>query len=146
MTPDTITLTLPPEREFQRVAHLVLGGLAVRLNLTLEALEDLQLALDGLLDTGSAEEPFDFCWHVRRLCADITSRTVAQRHEAGLSHIPEDRHRRGLILEYTVANNLILGVQKDFSPNGIIDRDRVMENAMEEVTSFDIRPPTPRRA
>ena len=56
MTPDTITLTLPPEREFQRVAHLVLGGLAVRLNLTLEALEDLQLALDGLLDTGSAEQ------------------------------------------------------------------------------------------
>ena len=56
MTPDTITLTLPPEREFQRVAHLVLGGLAVRLNLTLEALEDLQLALDGLLDTGSAED------------------------------------------------------------------------------------------
>ena len=56
MTPDTITLTLPPEREFQRVAHLVLGGLAVRLNLTLEALEDLQLALDGLLDSGSAEE------------------------------------------------------------------------------------------
>ena len=56
MTPDTITLTLPPEREFQRVAHLVLGGLAVRLNLTLEALEDLQLALDGLLDAGSAEE------------------------------------------------------------------------------------------
>jgi hypothetical protein len=56
VTPDTITLTLPPEREFQRVAHLVLGGLAVRLNLTLEALEDLQLALDGLLDSGSAEK------------------------------------------------------------------------------------------
>ena len=56
MTPDTITLTLPPEREFQRVAHLVLGGLAVRLNLTLEALEDLQLALDGLLDTGAGEQ------------------------------------------------------------------------------------------
>jgi hypothetical protein len=56
VTPDTITLTLPPEREFQRVAHLVLGGLAVRLNLTLEALEDLQLALDGLLETGSAEQ------------------------------------------------------------------------------------------
>jgi hypothetical protein len=56
VTPDTITLTLPPEREFQRVAHLVLGGLAVRLNLTLEALEDLQLALDGLLDSGAAEQ------------------------------------------------------------------------------------------
>lgn len=56
MTPDTITLTLPPDREFQRVAHLVLGGLAVRLNLTLEALEDLQLALDGLLDSAAANE------------------------------------------------------------------------------------------
>ena len=61
---------------------------------------------------------------------DITRRSVAQRHDAGLSHIPEDRHRRGLILEYTVANNLILGVQKYFTRNGVIDRDRVKENAI----------------
>ena len=74
---------------------------------------------------------------------DITRRSVAQRHDAGLSHIPEDRHRRGLILEYTVANNLILGVQRYFSSNGIIDRSRVMENAMREIASFDVRPPNP---
>jgi simple sugar transport system ATP-binding protein len=74
---------------------------------------------------------------------DITRRSVAQRHDAGLSHIPEDRHRRGLILEYTVANNLILGVQKYFTSNGIIDRGRVTENAIREITSFDIRPPNP---
>ncbi len=47
---DEITLTLPRAPEFQRVAHLVLGGLAVRLNLTVEHLEDLQLALDAVLD------------------------------------------------------------------------------------------------
>ena len=47
---DEIRLTLPADREFFRVAHLVLGGLAVRLNLTFETLEDLQLALDGLLE------------------------------------------------------------------------------------------------
>jgi ABC-type uncharacterized transport system ATPase subunit len=74
---------------------------------------------------------------------DITRHSVARRHDAGLSHIPEDRHRRGLILEYTVANNLILGAQKYFSSNGVIDRGRVMENAMREITSFDIRPPNP---
>ena len=74
---------------------------------------------------------------------DITGCSVAQRHDAGLSHIPEDRHRRGLILEYTVANNLILGVQKYFSRRGIMDRNRVMENAMQEISSFDIRPPNP---
>jgi ABC-type uncharacterized transport system ATPase subunit len=74
---------------------------------------------------------------------DITRRSVAERHDAGLSHIPEDRHRRGLILEYTVANNLILGVQKLFSKRRIIDRARVMENAMNEINAFDIRPPDP---
>ena len=48
--PDEITLTLPHEREFHRVAHLVLGGLALRLELTIETLEDLQLALSTILD------------------------------------------------------------------------------------------------
>ena len=47
---DEITLTLPRHRPFYRIAHLVLGGLAVRLNVTYEHLEDLQLALAGLLD------------------------------------------------------------------------------------------------
>jgi hypothetical protein len=47
---DEITLRLPREREFFGVAHLVLGGLAVRLDLTFEHLEDLQLALAGLLE------------------------------------------------------------------------------------------------
>jgi anti-sigma regulatory factor (Ser/Thr protein kinase) len=46
---DEITLTLPRAPEFHRVVHLVLGGLAVRLNLTIENLEDLQLALDAVL-------------------------------------------------------------------------------------------------
>jgi anti-sigma regulatory factor (Ser/Thr protein kinase) len=43
-------LTLPAEDAFRRVAHLVLGGLAVRLDLTYENLEDIELALDTLLE------------------------------------------------------------------------------------------------
>jgi anti-sigma regulatory factor (Ser/Thr protein kinase) len=53
---DLIVLTVPPERDFHRVVHLVLGGLALRLNLTLEVLEDLQLALDEILDSGAGEQ------------------------------------------------------------------------------------------
>jgi hypothetical protein len=53
--PDEITLTLPQEREFHRVAHLVLGGLAVRLELTIEMLEDLQLALSAILDRAKGD-------------------------------------------------------------------------------------------
>ena len=47
---DEITLTLPRARAFHPVAHLVLGGLAVRLDLTLESLQDLELAVDAILD------------------------------------------------------------------------------------------------
>jgi hypothetical protein len=46
---DEITLTLPRARDFHRVAHLVLGGLAVRLDLTIENLQDIELALDSVL-------------------------------------------------------------------------------------------------
>ena len=53
--PDEITLTLPHEREFHRVAHLVLGGLALRLELTIETLEDLQLALSTILDRAKGD-------------------------------------------------------------------------------------------
>lgn len=47
---DEIVLTIPREPGFQRVAHLVLGGLVARLDLTFENLADLQIALDSLLD------------------------------------------------------------------------------------------------
>jgi hypothetical protein len=46
---DEITLTIPRRPEFRRVASFVLGGLAARLNLTIESLEDIQLALDAVL-------------------------------------------------------------------------------------------------
>ncbi len=47
---DEITLTLPREKSFYGIAHLVLAGLAARLDCTVEHLDDLQLALDTLLD------------------------------------------------------------------------------------------------
>ena len=49
---DRIWLVVPRERSYRGVAHLVLGGLALRQNCTLEALEDLQVALDEVLGRG----------------------------------------------------------------------------------------------
>lgn len=46
---DEITLTIPTEPEYRAVASIVVGGLAARLDLTIDSLEDLQLALDALL-------------------------------------------------------------------------------------------------
>jgi hypothetical protein len=53
---DQITLTLPRERPFFGVARLVLGGLATRLDVTVERLEELELALDGLLERRDGAE------------------------------------------------------------------------------------------
>ena len=55
MSGDRITLTMPRERDFFRVAHLVIGGLAVRLDLTFENLEDLQVALATVLHESKGE-------------------------------------------------------------------------------------------
>jgi hypothetical protein len=53
---DQITLRLPRERPFFGVAHLVVGGLAVRLDLSFEQLEDLQVAFAELLEQRETEE------------------------------------------------------------------------------------------
>ena len=53
---DVVTLQLPRERDFFGVAHLVLGGLGARLDLTYDVLEDMTTAIDELL---SQREPTD---------------------------------------------------------------------------------------
>lgn len=52
MSTDSITLSIPQDKPFHGVARLVVGGLAARLDLTYEHLEDLQLALASVLETG----------------------------------------------------------------------------------------------
>jgi hypothetical protein len=56
VTPDEITLTIPRDRALYSVAHLVLSGLGIRLNLTIEHLEDLELAVDAVLERSREEE------------------------------------------------------------------------------------------
>ena len=53
---DVVTLQLPRDREFHGVAHLVLGGLAARLDLTYDVLEDMTTAIDELLERRDADE------------------------------------------------------------------------------------------
>jgi hypothetical protein len=61
---DQIILTMPRERAFFGVARLVLAGLAARLDVTVEHLEDLELALDGLLDRRDGAEEITLSLHV----------------------------------------------------------------------------------
>jgi simple sugar transport system ATP-binding protein len=96
----------------------------------LEALAGLRPARSGTIRLGSR---------------DITALAVKARGDAGLSHIPEDRHARGLILDYSVAENLILGQQHRFTRGVRIDQEHVADNAVRQIREFDIRPPDPKQ-
>jgi simple sugar transport system ATP-binding protein len=71
----------------------------------------------------------------------MTPLSVRERADSGLAHIPEDRHRRGLILEYTIADNLILGQQHQFSKRGLLDLPHIAAHAAAQIGDYDIRPP-----
>jgi general nucleoside transport system ATP-binding protein len=62
---------------------------------------------------------------------------------AGLSYIPEDRHHRGLVLPFTLTENVLLGNCEDqpFSKGGVIDYERSSEITDQLMETFDVRAP-----
>jgi general nucleoside transport system ATP-binding protein len=81
---------------------------------------------------------------VSLLGAGITSVPVFRRYGAGLAHVPEDRHDRALVLEFSIRDNLILGQQRDFTTRvGMLDRRRVRGHADQLIRDYDVRPPDP---
>jgi simple sugar transport system ATP-binding protein len=58
--------------------------------------------------------------------------------------VPEDRHDRALVLDYSIRDNLILGQQRDFTAAlDVFDRKRVRDHADRLIRDYDIRPPDP---
>src|SRR6185437_11240696 len=80
---------------------------------------------------------------IRLAGRDATGQPVRARGDAGLSHIPEDRHLRGLILDYSVAENLILGQQHRYVRGARLDDERIAANARRQIETYDIRPADP---
>jgi simple sugar transport system ATP-binding protein len=77
---------------------------------------------------------------------DITRLTPRRRTEAGLAHIPEDRHRRGMVLEFSLAENLILGRHRRFGTPLALDRAAIGQRAERLIGEYDVRPPLPAAA
>lgn len=65
-------------------------------------------------------------------------------HEAGISHIPEDREKHGLVSSYTIADNLVLNQfdQEPFAKGWVRNLGEVAKNAYALVEKFDIRTPS----
>lgn len=76
--------------------------------------------------------------------ADITRASVRARHSLGIAHIPEDRHKSGMVGAFTVAENIVLNSYYDSSvTNGVqIDWQRVRHRAARACVNYDVRTPS----
>ena len=72
---------------------------------------------------------------------DITNLPIRKRSLKGISHIPEDRHKHGLILDYNLAENFILKRYFDskYQKHGFIDFDKMYQNADLLIGKYDVR-------
>ncbi len=73
---------------------------------------------------------------------DITNAPIRKRSLMGMSHIPEDRHKHGLVLDYTLEDNMVL--QRYFEPefttkSGILRRGNIRTYAEQLIEQFDVR-------
>lgn len=76
------------------------------------------------------------------LCGnDITRASIRKRSKAGMSHIPEDRHKHGLILDYTLEENIVLQRywQPEFQKGGFIKKAEVRNYANRLIEQYDVR-------
>jgi general nucleoside transport system ATP-binding protein len=75
---------------------------------------------------------------------EITNRLPREISEAGLSHIPEDRHKRGLVLDFTMSENMVLETyfHPRFNKNGFLDYAAIDKHASKLIEEFDVRTPS----
>ena len=76
------------------------------------------------------------------LCGrDITHASIRERSHIGMSHIPEDRHKHGLILDFSLEQNLVLQRYDEprFQHNGFIRFDQVRDYAQTLIEQYDVR-------
>lgn len=72
---------------------------------------------------------------------DITHAPIRKRNDMGMSHIPEDRHKDGLVLDYNLAENLVLKRYhtRDFQHNGFLRFKKIYNYANRLIKMYDIR-------
>ena len=72
---------------------------------------------------------------------DITKKSIHYKNTHGFAHIPEDRHKHGLILDFTLEQNMVLQryFESEFQNNGFIRFKEVREYAQKLIDEYDVR-------
>ena len=72
---------------------------------------------------------------------NVTKTSIRQRSLLGMSHIPEDRHKHGLVLDYSLEDNIVLQryFEPEFSNMGFLRRKNIRDYAEKLIDQYDIR-------
>lgn len=75
---------------------------------------------------------------------DVSGFSPRKVFESGVGHIPQDRHKHGLVLDYTIGENMVLQsyYQKPFSSKGVLNYPHIYEHARSLIEEFDVRTPS----
>ncbi|RKD27497.1 simple sugar transport system ATP-binding protein [Caminicella sporogenes DSM 14501] len=78
---------------------------------------------------------------IELLGKDITNMPVRKRTELGIGHIPQDRHKHGLVLDFKLGENMVLQTyyKRPYSKNGILNESVINKKAEELIEEFDVR-------
>lgn len=78
---------------------------------------------------------------IELLGKDITNRPIRERTELGIGHIPQDRHKHGLVLDFKLAENMVLQTyyKTPLSKMGILNNDEINKKSKELIDEFDVR-------
>lgn len=72
---------------------------------------------------------------------DISSSSIRKRILAGIAHIPEDRQKRGLVLDYSVEDNMVLEIynKEPYAKNFFLNREEIRRHADKIIKDYDVR-------
>ena len=124
---------------------------AVR-NLSFEVKAGEILGIAGVQGNGQTELAEALCGlrrmengHIVLAGQDLSHANPRQFTNSGLANIPEDRQKHGLVLSYTVADNMILCdyYRDPFNKNGILQQTKIDEFSRKLIDDFDVRTPSP---
>lgn len=133
-------LTVLDSRKVPAVNHLsievkrgeILGVAGVDGNGQTELIE----AITGLRNADSG--------HIILKGEEMTNKRPRKVTSAGVAHIPEDRHKHGLVLDFSMGENMVLQTyyQKPYSKSGIMQFDQIYKKAEALIKEYDVRTPS----
>jgi simple sugar transport system ATP-binding protein len=143
-----------PALEVRRLSVMTAKGAKRVDNVSFEVRSGEIVGIAGVEGNGQTEliealaglvEPAQLMGEIRANGRNINDLGARVRRELGIAHIPEDRHRRGLLLDFSLAENSILGVHyrppiAAYAGDVFLDEHAIQRRATEIIEGFDVRP------